>query len=324
MRKKYTVWILIVAALLLLSACNLPNKDATPTPDANFVFTAAALTVQSKLAETTPVPPLPTEVIPDQPTIPQPPTQVPPTQPLVATVDLPPTATPQPCDAAEFVEDVTIPDGTNFAPGATFTKTWRIKNTGSCTWTTGYALVFESGASMGGPAAKPFSANVAPNQTVDLSVDLKAPDEANDYKGNWKLRNGSGVVFGLTSENKSFWVDIKVVKPTALPFAVSNATFSMIPSNYSGVCPFPILLVGKIKSNGAGSVTYSYQREDGFSSPPMTVTFSEASEKTLPDYTMPMGTVPGFTWTGKIWLRIEEPNHQNFDTKSFTIVCIAP
>lgn len=31
------------------------------------------------------------------------------------------------CDAAEFVADVTIPDGTSFAPGAAMVKTWRLK-----------------------------------------------------------------------------------------------------------------------------------------------------------------------------------------------------
>ena len=55
------------------------------------------------------------------------------------------------CDWAQFVADVTVPDGTTFAANQTFTKTWRLKNIGFCTWTTSYALVFDSGNSMGGP-----------------------------------------------------------------------------------------------------------------------------------------------------------------------------
>ena len=40
------------------------------------------------------------------------------------------------CDQAQFVSDLTVPDGSSFAPGATFTKTWRLKTIGTCTWTT--------------------------------------------------------------------------------------------------------------------------------------------------------------------------------------------
>src|SRR5512143_426233 len=53
------------------------------------------------------------------------------------------------CDWAQFVADVTIPDGTQIQPGATFTKTWRLKNIGYCTWTTAYSMVYDSGTQMG-------------------------------------------------------------------------------------------------------------------------------------------------------------------------------
>ena len=39
------------------------------------------------------------------------------------------------CDQAQFVSDLTAPDGSSFAPGAAFTKTWRLMNIGTCTWT---------------------------------------------------------------------------------------------------------------------------------------------------------------------------------------------
>jgi hypothetical protein len=66
------------------------------------------------------------------------------------------------CDWAQFIADVTVPDGTTYAPGATFRKTWRLRNIGTCTWTTSYSLVFDSGAQMGAPAAVNFPSNVAP------------------------------------------------------------------------------------------------------------------------------------------------------------------
>jgi len=52
------------------------------------------------------------------------------------------------CDAAKFVSDLTVPDGTNFASGAAFTKTWRLQNVGTCTWGTSYRLVFSGGEQM--------------------------------------------------------------------------------------------------------------------------------------------------------------------------------
>ena len=122
------------------------------------------------------------------------------------------------CDKAQFIADVTIPDGTVMAPGATFKKTWRLKNIGTCTWTTGYSLVFSSGEKMGGPTSAPFPTSVAPSQTVDLTVNLTAPTSANTYRGNWMLKNAIGGVFGIgTNASNPFWVEIKVSGPTATP-----------------------------------------------------------------------------------------------------------
>ena len=122
------------------------------------------------------------------------------------------------CDKAQFIADVTVPDGTLMAPGATFKKTWRLKNTGTCTWTTGYSLVFSSGEKMGGPTSAPFPTSVAPGQTVDLTVNLTAPSSANTYRGNWMLKNTSNVNFGIGSTGTNpFWVEIKVSGPTATP-----------------------------------------------------------------------------------------------------------
>lgn len=115
------------------------------------------------------------------------------------------------CDHAQFIADVTIPDGTNLAAGTSFTKTWRLKNIGSCTWTTAYALVFVSGNPLGAPAAVNLPTNVAPGATVDVSVNMTAPTSAGHYIGYWKLRNASGILFGIgATATQSFWVEIKV------------------------------------------------------------------------------------------------------------------
>lgn len=96
----------------------------------------------------------------------------------------------------EFVADVSIPDGTVFKPGALFTKTWRLKNTGTCTWTTTYNLVFDLGNQMSAPAKIAFSESILPGETTDFSVNMTAPSTAGEYRGDWKLMSDKGVIFG--------------------------------------------------------------------------------------------------------------------------------
>jgi hypothetical protein len=100
-----------------------------------------------------------------------------------------------------------------FAPGEVFIKTWRLKNRGTCAWTTDYMLVFNSGSQMGGTTAVRLPGYVAPGQTVDVSVTLIAPSSAGSYSGYWMLRNAAGTLFGTGDKaNVPFYVDIKVKK----------------------------------------------------------------------------------------------------------------
>jgi hypothetical protein len=142
-------------------------------------------------------------------------------------------ASPPPagCDKAQFVADVTVPDGTVFSPGAQFDKTWRLKNVGNCTWTTSYAMVFGTGERMGGASPVAMPVSVAPGSSVDLTVHLTAPGTAGAYRGYWKFQNAGGVAFGIGADAaKSWFVDIKVsgaaatATPTASPTPIPTAT----------------------------------------------------------------------------------------------------
>jgi hypothetical protein len=130
-------------------------------------------------------------------------------------------------DRATFISDVTIPDNTRMEAGKSFEKTWRLKNSGTCTWSTSYAMVFSSGSQMGGPASVAMPKSVSPNGTVDLKVTLTAPTTNGTYTGNWKLRNASGVHFGLgTKADQPFWVKIIVgssSQATTQPTTVSSS-----------------------------------------------------------------------------------------------------
>jgi hypothetical protein len=177
------------------------QPDRNPQADVDAMVTQTMLALTANAPTQTPVPPTP---IVTQVTN----TPVPTSTPLPAATQV------TYCDWAFFVKDVTIPDGTVLAPGETFTKIWRLKNRGTCTWTSDYMLVFSSGSQMGGKAEVTFPGNVAPGQSVDVSVLLTAPSVPGSYSGYWMLRNSSGALFGTGDKaNIPFYVDIQVRQP---------------------------------------------------------------------------------------------------------------
>jgi len=99
-------------------------------------------------------------------------------------------------DDSEFVADVTVPDGTHFAPGTVFQKTWRIRNSGTCTWDASYRITFLSGDRMMGPRSAPLDEPVLPGEEVDVSVMLIAPEAAGTYQGQWQMFAPDGTPFG--------------------------------------------------------------------------------------------------------------------------------
>ena len=132
-----------------------------------------------------------------------------------------PTVTPEPLnpDHAQFVADVTVPDGTQMTPGTKFTKTWRIKNVGETTWTRQYILEYTVGAQMALAEQVPFPAEVAPGQTIDLSIDMVAPDTPGEHTSLFQFRNAQGVPFGVGPRfNEAIYVRITVIAgPSATP-----------------------------------------------------------------------------------------------------------
>ena len=156
------------------------------------------------------------------------------------------------CDSAQFVSDVNTPDGSSFAPGGTFTKTWRLMNNGTCAWTTSYNLVWVGGDAIGAPLSVRLPVNVPPGQLVDISVGLTAPMASGHYKGLWKISNASGVQFGIgDSANDAFWVDINVIEINAVIYDfVANAPYAQWKSG-AGALPFP--------GTSGDSRGYSYQ-----------------------------------------------------------------
>lgn len=124
-----------------------------------------------------------------------------------------PTATPEPACTNRFslVEDVTIEDGQRVDPGANIKKVWRIRNEGTCTWSSAYAWVFVSGYQLGAVDSLQIPAVVAPGVMMDLSVDVQAPAVAGTYRSYWMMRSPAGELFGTgPAFNEPVWVEIEV------------------------------------------------------------------------------------------------------------------
>ena len=242
-RTKTNLLTVVLLASILLAAC-APSTPQTPTIDANQILTQAAGTVAVELtrvsaltpspmpATSTPAPtntPQATATTGTQPTAPAP-VQATNTQPVTAPVGGGP-------DAASFVADVTVPDGTGALPGSKFEKVWRIKNTGTTTWTADYDLVYIDGDQMGAPESIPMPKDVRPEETVDISVMLTAPATPGSYQTFFRLRNASGQFFRLDSSG-DLWVKISVgtgstatIEPTATGEAAATEAPDSGPSN---------------------------------------------------------------------------------------------
>lgn len=286
-----------LAALAILAviavSCNYPLSNDISEEDA--VATSVAMTVEAVNAEVqqpTAVVVQPTNTLPALPTA---------TQAAATTLPTIPTNTPQPCNQVQFVSESPL-DDTVYAPGATFTKRWTFKNIGTCTWNTSYKLVFVSGDAMGGTASKTLTEAVKPGETVDLTVNLKAPSANGTYKGVWNLQSDDSVSFA------NFWVQIKV---SSAPFAVTGVTLSAV-NGSSASCPYTFNYQAVVNANGAGTVTY-YFTHAGTSTGTKSITFDAAGSKTITG-SWDLSSVGSH----EVKLYIDNPNHQWFGPLTLT------
>lgn len=330
MKKSFYVYVLLIASLFL-SSCATATPTPTPQPTSNTGEIAAAVagTVQANFAQltanapTNTVVPTPTET--PTPTMTLPPTPTVTFTPLptaTSTVTPVPTEAPVaiPCNQAAFIEDVTIPDGTQIAPGAGFTKTWQLENTGSCIWTTDYMVVFDSGNQMGGVSSFNMPSTVDPGQSIDISVSLTAPVDTGTFEGFWKLEDPSGNAFGVGASSADFEVQI-VVGGTPVPFEVRHLDLDVSKSPAGVDCPpgNQFTITGKIRTNGVGDVVYNWEFSDGTTSAANTVSIGDSFVTTVK-------TTFTADATGRFWvvLQVSSPQIENSDKIFFSLTCHEP
>jgi Ig-like domain from next to BRCA1 gene len=202
---------MILGLLVFISACSplvveQPTGGASwpntlPTQDSNAMKTAVAQTIQAQTPTQAPA----TE------------TSVPATAILIE--DKQPAATTSPAvsecqDAARYISDDSI-DGTTYPPNTPFTKSWTVKNTGSCTWDDRYLVSYISGATMTqqpGYWIVPPGQTVTPGHTVNISIGMTSPIEGGNYRSYWGLKKVDAPLIPIQggANGNSFYVRIKV------------------------------------------------------------------------------------------------------------------
>ena len=243
-QQKLTFLLTVSLTAFLLSSC---GSAASPKPteiNIDAIYTAAAQTMAAQLSSTANANPTAT-IAPSATITPTPtagtstltPTKTltkyiaPPVQPTATTSGTPgPTSTATfgavGCNNSGFVSDVTIPDGTTTQAGASFTKTWSIKNTGTCPWTFNFKFTFVGGELMNSDTFK-IRRTVAPGASTQISVLLTAPTRPGTHTGYWRMADDKGVLFGV-----SFSVSIKVPGATYTP--VTPMTVTKTPTAVTG------------------------------------------------------------------------------------------
>jgi hypothetical protein len=195
-------------------------------------------------------------------------------EPVESTRTFTPTAIP--CNQAAPGKpsiDQTIPDGTHLKPGESFSKTWRLVNTGSCPWTQKYAAVWFSGEVVSQVRVQNFNSTIPSGGQVDVTVDMVAPMKPGSHQSNWKLRATDGTLFGLGPLGDApFWVQIIVdeIPVTSTPGIPTEVPAPLIKIKGTFVLPFESFVNfdnGKVENNAQSDFVLKKDAEGALFAP---------------------------------------------------------
>jgi hypothetical protein len=213
--------VLLVTSLLFivtLLACN-PASESGKTQTAPSQPTKVVVRILNLDAISAPTQPAPLPTQPPGPTIPLATTEATQLAPGPSSVrGSSPTITVPGCtNLAEFIGNLTIAENTALESNQGFAKLWRVKNVGTCAWTTDYALVFLSGDAMNGMQRIPLQQQVSPGEMLDLRVNLTTPVGPQNLVGKWMLQDANGANFGIGQGGSQPLVVAVVVRPPPKP-----------------------------------------------------------------------------------------------------------
>ena len=126
--------------------------------------------------------------------------------------------------AADFLYDVTIPDGTRVQPETRLMKTWRIRNAGTAKWTdsTKLKVVYDC---IPTPKKEVTVPRLKPGCEGEITVELVAPQKPGRYQSHWKMFDHDHT-FG-----HRVWCEI-IVEPKEILEPKKNETFKLVSSQH--------------------------------------------------------------------------------------------
>jgi hypothetical protein len=304
--RTYKIFTVLIAAALFASACGAPQ------PDNSIISTAVAQTVQA--GQSQPIAD-PATLTPEAPSLdvtltPDAGTAITPTSPATLV-----SAPPDPnCVKASLVAE-NPPDKTIMTPGQYFWKTWTLQNTGTCTWTTAYQLVFWNGDRLGSSLSYPLPDDIAPGESKDITIYLQAPDTGGAFTGFWRIKTPWASDFGVGQYNISISTSIVVgsitpeSKRTETVFGVTSVTYKVdracTPANtFYTITAF-------ITSSGPLKINFMWMQSDGNNDETNALTFTEAATKAVTR----VWSQQKDTSTNPRWVQVivTSPTYQEFD-----------
>jgi len=106
-----------------------------------------------------------------------------------------PTAEVVCADNLYYLDDLTVPDGSVFAPGAAIDKQWLVENNGDCSWDSRYRLQLVEGVDMGVSQTQALYPARAGAQAI-IRIIFTAPNEPGSFRSEWQAFDPHGVPFG--------------------------------------------------------------------------------------------------------------------------------
>jgi hypothetical protein len=218
------------------------------------------------------------------------------------------------CAKASLVAE-NPPDKTIMIPGAYFWKTWTLLNTGTCTWTTAFSLIFWDGDRLGSSISYPLSEEVAPGEKKDISIYLQAPATTGSFTGYWRLKTPWNSNFGVGQYDTPISTSIVVgditpeSRKTETVFGVTSVTYTVdrecTPANTI------YTITAYISVSGPVRVDFMWIQSDGNNDPHTVYTFKGATTKAFTrTWAQGKGTNPTQRWAQVI---VTSPAYQEFD-----------
>jgi uncharacterized protein YkwD len=274
------LFIITACITLALSACSgggatdatQPAATGTQPEAATALISITEAPATTEAAATAPV----ATVVTDTPGTPASPT----VDPSI------PTNPPDCTNSALFVTDVTIPDNTNMVGGTKFTKTWRISNNGTCVWGPTYTLNHYSDENLGLITTVPLGLTY-PGQTLDISVELTAPNTTGTHRGNFVIENPQGLIMKIADDSR-LWVIINVTSVSAATVAVSATPIGATNTPAGTVTPTPTgpTPTQGASSSGATTATCNFTTDRAKLTEVINAVNAYRAQKGLPAYTV--------------------------------------